>query len=127
MEKYIVIVNQKYLAMVEANSHGGAEHRILDDIYFGVETCQAFNLKETSTDTFRAMAAQCETISLKEMQEKAKAYKSSLDYEEEAKKALNDDISRLAALKKELAIIEENIQKMQRDIILSEQDRCIIW
>ena len=127
MEKFIVIVNNKYLVMVEANSHGGAEHRILDDIYYGIEACQAFTLKETSTDTFRALAAHCETISFKEMQAKAKEYKTELDYEAEAKKALEENKARIEALEKELVALRNGSEMLQRNVVLSEQNRCIIW
>lgn len=127
MEKYIVIVNQKYLVMVEANSHGGAEHRILDDIFYGIETCQAFTLKETSTDTFRSLARACETISFTEMQEKAKAYKAELDYEKEAKQAMADDVARRVEIEKELARLNDRIETLERNVGIAQQNRCIIW
>ena len=50
--KYMVVVNQKYIVTVEANSACSAEHKILDNMD-GVQGAQAFTGKELSTDTFQ--------------------------------------------------------------------------
>lgn len=81
--KYFVIVNQKYLVTVDADTAGGAEHKILDDIYYGIKGCQAFNTKELKTDAFRDMVENCSTISFNELLEQSKLYKTTLDYIDE--------------------------------------------
>lgn len=73
MEKYLVIVNQKYLVNVEANSHGGAEHRVLDLVY-GITGAQAFSKKDMSTEFFRDYAINCETVSFNWLVEQSKYF-----------------------------------------------------
>lgn len=100
MEKYIVIVNQKYLVSVEAGSHGGAEHRCLDLVY-GIKTAQAFSRDDLRTEFFRDNAINCETLSFSELEAKSKAYKDALDYEEKASL--------------ERAAVEERIAELRRE------------
>ena len=107
MEKYIVIVNRKYLVSVEAASHGGAEHRCLDLVY-GIETAQAFSRNDLRTEFFRDNAIECETISFSELKEKSEAYKASVAYEKEVSKAIEDNRSQIEALRREIALIEDN-------------------
>lgn len=63
--KYIVIVNEKYIVTVDAETHGGAEHKILDGAGEAIKSCQAFSLQELATDTFVALASEAKTISLR--------------------------------------------------------------
>lgn len=46
-EKYLVVVNSKYVLTIESTSLGGAEHVILDQCYYGIKQCQAFNLSDS--------------------------------------------------------------------------------
>jgi hypothetical protein len=96
--KFIVIVNQKYLVTVEANTHGGAEHVILDTVYYGIKTCQAFTVDEIVTDTFKALAENCETISYAEMLEKSKLYKETLNNLEQAKRVAEKEKTQIEEL-----------------------------
>ena len=107
MEKYIVIVNQKYLVSVEAGSHGGAEHRCLDLVY-GIHTAQAFSRDDLRTEFFRDNAILCETLSFSELEDKSKAYKAALDYEEGVGQAIKDNKTRIAELRRQLELLEEN-------------------
>ena len=47
-EKYLVVVNFKYVLTIDSTSLGGAEHVILDQCYYGIKQCQAFKLSESS-------------------------------------------------------------------------------
>lgn len=104
--KYIVMVNQKYLVSVEAESAGGAEHKILDNVYYGIETCQAFNMKELGTDFFRGCAESCETISYSELFNKSRYYKE-----------ISDDIERE---KDKIACYTKQIEDLREDIMHAE-------
>ena len=72
LETFIVIVNAKYAVSVKAATNGGAEHKILDNIYYGIKTCQAFSLDELNTDFFKNLMAGCQTISIESLREKTK-------------------------------------------------------
>lgn len=114
--KYIVIVNQKYLTTVDANTHGGAEHKILDNVFFGIETCQAFRIEEMTTDTFKALAENCETISYAELKEKAKVYEETLteiektkDRIEKREKEVQEYLIKLDKAKADLQFLKHNL------------------
>lgn len=114
--KYIVIVNQKHLVTVDANTHGGAEHKILDDIFFGIETCQAFTIEEMTTDTFKALAENCETISYAELKEKSKTYEETLteiektkDKIENREKEVQEYLIKLDKAKADLQFLKHNL------------------
>lgn len=47
-EKYLVVVNFKYVLTIDSTSLGGAEHVILDQCYYGIKQCQAFKLSESN-------------------------------------------------------------------------------
>lgn len=122
MEKYIVIVNQKYLVSVEAGSHGGAEHRCLDLVY-GIETAQAFSRDDLRTEFFRDNAIKCETISFSELASKSEAYKATVEYENEADLAIRDNDARIAKLRRELEALQENNNTLCENIRLSQKER----
>ncbi len=98
--KFIVIVNQKYLVTEDADTHGGAEHKILDNIYYGVETCQAFSMEEITTDIFKALAKECETISHSELYDKAREYKAKNEEIEKQKKQIEEYKNQIKELEK---------------------------
>lgn len=45
--KFFVVVNHTNLILVDAETNGGAEHKILDNFHYYAEQCQAFKLDET--------------------------------------------------------------------------------
>lgn len=45
--KFYVIANKKYLLSVDAETHGAAEHKLLDNFHYFVDMCQAFKFDET--------------------------------------------------------------------------------
>lgn len=114
--KFMVVVNQKYLVTVEAQTEGSAEHVILDDVYYGIETCQAFSINSLQTDTFTAFAKDCETVSLAELKEKAKKYQEKCKRIEKTKdkiasykKAMNQHERAIQEIKASLEILENNL------------------
>lgn len=121
MEKYIVIVNWKYLVSVEANSHGGAEHRCLD-LCYGIETAQAFSKADLKTEFFRDNAIQCETISFTELASKSAEYKNALDYVEECKKYMNEASAEIARMLKEVEKLRNGNQNLMQNIDQTEKE-----
>ena len=107
--KYIVMVNQKYLVSVEAESAGGAEHKILDNVFYGINTCQAFTLKELGTDFFRCCAETCETISYVELFNKALKYK-------ETSEAIAKEEENIACYRKQIEDLREDIKRAESEI-----------
>lgn len=112
MEKYIVIVNQKYLVSVEAGSHGGAEHRCLDLVY-GIETAQAFSREDLRTEFFRDAAIVCETLSFAELASKSEAYKAAVEYENECRETARLNEKRIEQLRREIETIEHGLDALQ--------------
>ena len=105
MEKYIVIVNQKYTVKVEANSLLGAEHYILDN-FEGIEGAQAFDKDGMKTEYFRDMMLLCEPISLDELQNMSDSYKLDIeaycgwiDRKNNAQKEIEELEAKIASLK----------------------------
>lgn len=70
LETFIVIVNEKYAVAVRAATNGGAEHKILDDVYYGIKSCQAFSLEEINCELFKCLMKGCETVSYDELMSK---------------------------------------------------------
>lgn len=125
--KYVVIVNQKYLVSVEANTHGGAEHKILDNVYYGVKTCQAFTIEEMSTDTFKALAENCETISYDEMLEKGKVYKETLDAMRENRANAEEYNAQVQELYKKIELAKDNMRSCLHNVEMAELELKEIW
>ena len=122
MEKYIVIVNRKYLVSVEAGSRGGAEHRCLD-LGYGIEYAQAFSRDDIRTEFFRDAAIECETISFAELVSKSEAYKAALDYEEECRDALESTRREIESLRRKLSLLEDNEATLHNNLMASIKDR----
>ena len=126
MEKFIVIVNRKYLVSVEAGSHGGAEHRCLDLIY-GIDTAQAFSRDDLRTECFRDNAIDCETISFAELAERSKSYEQAMKNEKEARKAIEENEKKIAELEREIALIMDNNDILKYNIqCYVEEQKSII-
>lgn len=115
--KFMVVVNNKYRINVDANTHGGAEHKILDDFYYGIEQCQAFSMDELTTETFKYFAEHCETISANELMEKCETYKKYLDEKFEEEQKVKEYSERILKLKKELQLLESNRQTCQFNVV----------
>lgn len=126
MEKYIVIVNHKYLVSVEAMSHGGAEHRFLDLVY-GMQTAQAFSREDLRTEFFRDNAIDCETISFSELASKSNAFKAAIEYENEVRQAIEDNRNRIRQLRKEIEALQDNNEtlKANLDESINEHEKII--
>ena len=127
MEKFFVIVNFKYLVMVEAATHGGAEHKILDNVYYGIETCQAFSMAEISTDFFKCRAKECETISYAELQRKAEEYKRISDELDEEKENAERYVENIRIHEVELEAEKNNLRDSQLNIEALKNRINSIW
>ena len=106
--KFLVVVNQKYIVNVDAQTHGGAEHVLLDDLHYGIDTCQAFSADELKTDTFQYFMGKCETISMNELMRKAEKYKKYLDDKEEEERKVKEYTELINKLETELLAIRSN-------------------
>lgn len=126
MEKYIVIVNRKYLVSVEANTNGGAEHKCLD-LHYGIKTAQAFSLYDLRTECFRDMAIECETISFAELSAKSDTFRRAVEYETEVRKAIKDNLNQIEELNREVALIEDNNALLKINLNESIEDRQKIF
>lgn len=104
---YFVVVNNKYIINVSADSACAAEHVILDQ-YDGTQYAQAFTAKEMNTDTFKHFMEVCETISTKELMAK------SDEYAEQVKAAAAARI-RCSELNAEIAQMEERLMLLRKD------------
>lgn len=126
MEKYIVIVNQKYLVSVEASSHGGAEHRCLDLVY-GIETAQAFSRDDLRTEFFRDNAILCETLSFAELVSKSNAYEAAIKYESEVRENLEKTRNEMAELQRKLEQLKNGEQALHDHLMESIDERKKIF
>lgn len=115
MEKYIVIVNHKYLVSVEANSHGGAEHRCLD-LHYGIQYAQAFSRDDLRTEFFRDNAIDCETISFAELTSKTEAFKAAVEYENQVRNAIEETNNRIQKLLNDIEFLKESKESLVRKL-----------
>ena len=106
--KFLVVVNGKYMVDVEANTHGGAEHIILDDFHYGIEQCQAFSMKELHTDTFKHFAEGCETIGREQLMLKCEKYKHFLDEKTNEEFKVSDYTEQISRIERELKSLKDN-------------------
>ena len=116
--KYMVMVNGKYMTQVETDrSACGAEHIILDDIRYGIESALAFDAKAMKTEHFNACFQSCELIGLDELKRMSTAIKAKIDSEiAGAELAYNQITTQIEALqeKQKAAWHELNRIKGQR-------------
>ena len=99
--KYMVMVNGKYMTQVETDrSACGAEHIILDDIRYGIESALAFDAESIKTQHFFDCLQSCKMVSLDEI----KAMSSRVKYEVDCK---------IANLEEEISEIEHTIKELQ--------------
>lgn len=109
MTTFMVVVNQKYIVKVEAETDGGAEHKVLDN-YTGVLYAQAFNKNELNTDTFKHFFETCEPISLRELGQIAKDYSEAWDAVREAMETVNEQERKVRDLENELKMAKSNLE-----------------
>lgn len=104
----IAMANNKYMVSVEAETNLSAEHKILDEIYDGMQSALSFDKDTMKTDHFRACLMDCETISFSELMEMSKAYREQwakvCEYKNdvEAAETMVEDLEKRLAEAKEL-------------------------
>lgn len=109
MIKYSVVVNQKYIVKVEANSQLGAEQIVLD-LHGGIATAQAFDQEGMKTDTFEYFLNNCDFCSFKEIEQKTDEwYKITKEWN----KTLDESISLETRIKQ----MKEEIEELQKELL----------
>lgn len=111
--KYIVVVNNKYLITVEAESACGAEHRVLDHYaneineYGVIKGALAFDKKTVKTDYFWDTVSRCETVSVEELD---KIVADTIEVCEKKKEAQAE----LNLIAGKIRDVEEEIRRLQK-------------
>lgn len=103
--KYMVVVNQKFIVAVEANTNSGAEHMILDTLD-GIEVAQAFTAEELNTDTFKWFLENGITISHRELHELSANYTNAC-------KEWADMVDEETAVVHEIASLEKKLEGLR--------------
>ena len=114
MEQYFVVVNQKYIVKVKANSACGAERVVLDE-FNGIRGAQAFGVNEIATDCFAHFMKTCDTISMKELRTMSDAYDARCT-------ALSKAMDRVRALKDHIVDAEKALEIMKAELAASEAE-----
>lgn len=88
--KYLVVVNFKYVLTIFSTSLLCAEHVILDQCYYGISQCQAFELSESNqlfemypgveTTDFYSIQRESNLIHAHELRMKAKQMLAEAEY-----------------------------------------------
>ncbi len=107
--KFMVIVNEKLMTMVEADGYGEAEHKVLTDIYYGMKTALAFN-PATESHLYGWAYNDCKFVSYELLMAKAKAYAAKL-YEIE-----NEILDGIESAEKEVKRLEERLFFAKADL-----------
>jgi hypothetical protein len=111
---YFVVVNNKYIINVSADSACAAEHAILDQ-YAGTQYAQAFTVKELNTDTFKHFMEVCETISAKELMEKSDEYADKMAEAAAARMRCDDLCSEITQLIFDIKQQEEKLKRLKEE------------
>lgn len=114
--KFMVMVNNKFMVSVEAESNLAAEHRILDDIYDGMQSALSFDMDTMKTDHFRGCLMGCETISFSELKKMSEAYRDQWHTFAECKGESDTAEAKVRMLEKQLAEAKE--------VALHAKQRC---
>lgn len=118
MSKFFVIVNQKYVVSVEAQTSGGAEHVILDLLPLdntlckfggGITSCQAFSERDMKTECFVEMVKDCNTVSLSEFVNMCETFKKHV-------KEFNSYLDEVIAVNKKISHLEDEINLYKQDL-----------
>lgn len=120
MAKYLVVVNQKYIVKVVAESAGGAEHAILDNID-GIQYAQAFTAKELTTSTFEYYLDTCSTISYAELKQIAADYEATRKDVAAAKEELRKREAELEAAREALDLAQANVDTCKWNLDQTER------
>lgn len=105
--KYMVMVNGKYMTQVEVEGSAlSAEHYLLNDVRYGIESAQAFTDKEMKTDYFIGLMQHCQLITINEIIRMSEFAKKRTEHEIKSIKDLiarvDEQIEELNSQKKEL-------------------------
>ena len=114
--KFMVMVNNKFMVSVEAESNLAAEHKFLDDIYDGMQSALAFDKESMKTDHFRGCLLGCETISFNELKKMSDAYRNQWHTLAECKGESDTAEAKVKMLEKQLAEAKE--------VALHAKQRC---
>lgn len=109
LQPFMVMVNRKFMVKVEALSAYGAEHKILDDIYTGIQTAMAFSKEDMKGEYFINCMLDCQTISYEQLQSYAKNL--------ETVKYMAEN------LRESVRTVDEEIQELRNRIEMLENDR----
>lgn len=121
--KFFVVVNQCYIVMVEANTNGGAEHKILDNLYYGITNAQAFAQEELTTETFAGFMQCCRTVSYDELRKMAADWKQADEGAKQEEAAMVELEKSIAELKRQLEIAEENLKTTAFNVRACKRNR----
>lgn len=118
--KFMVIVNEKLMTMVEADSYGAAEHKVLTDIYYGMKTALAFD-PATESHLYGWAYNDCKFVSYELLMSEARKYAAKLfeqendilDGIEEAERKVKDLEEKLFFAKADLECRKDNYRQFQ--------------
>ena len=113
--KFMVIVNEKLMTMVEADSYGAAEHKVLTDIYYGMKTALAFD-PATESHLYGWAYNDCKFVSYELLMAKAKDYAARL-YEQE-----NEILDNIWKAKQKVKELEDQLFFAKSDLDCQEQN-----
>jgi len=125
MKRFMVVVNHKYIVSVEAETNGGAEHRILDKIH-NCQSALSFDIEanETGTEMFRDLFNTCETISFDELKRKDReARKQQQIHLNGLFDVVNELGCEIYEYKSQIKQLELNIKQAEEEIAVVTQQR----
>lgn len=122
MATFMVWVNQRFMVKVDANSNGGAEHRILDN-YELIQGAQAFEIgKDTRTEYFENVMMDAKLISLDELRGLSDEYIGHCNSFGKAMQRIKDVDRQIEELKEELVRLEQLRIEVTKEIRIAEND-----
>jgi len=122
MARYLVMVNGKYMVSVDADSACAAEHKILDKVYYGMQTALAFDSESVKTETFAGCAMSCDTISYDRLAGMSGDYLDTLKTVKAAEAEISEYERRIADLHNQIAELEKLHEKAEFRRINAEAD-----
>lgn len=115
MQKFMVIVNNRFVLLIEAQTNGGAEHKVFDACHnIDIESCQAFGMSELGTEFFQAMVAGCEIKSLSDLTAICNKIKEAQDRKQECVERIEDLKSQISDLEFMLSVHKRNLEICQQ-------------
>lgn len=119
--RYLVVVNQKYIVSVEAESACGAEHVILDNIS-GTEGAQAFDRKSIKTETFTWYLENCETVSYETLRQIGEEYSEKVVEYTDCKVELSKANDEMEELKRKMEALQNEINIKNMNLTIAKQN-----